>query len=92
MGKSGGFTDLKLCAAILMLGEGRTAFSVGLKPNMSERQVNKCLKFFSRVIVEQYEDEWLRLPRNSELCDIEERYQKLGFPGCMERVDCAVWD
>ena len=88
--KGGGSTDLNLYAAMQMLGEGRTKFSVGCETNMSERQVRKCLIIFCAF--SQYEDKWLRFPRNSELCKIEERYRKLGFLGCIACVDGAGWD
>lgn len=91
-GRSGGSTDLKIYAAVLMLSEGRTGFSVSRETRMSERQVEKCTKRFVRAVVDSLEEEWLRLPRNEELLEIEERYRSLGFPGCIGCVDCAGWD
>lgn len=89
--KEGGSTDLKIYAALQMLTEGRTALSLVRETRMSERQILKCMKRFTTCIVEQLEEEWIRLPTNAELLEIENRYKSLGFPGCIGAVDCASW-
>ena len=52
------------------------------------------MKRFVKCIVKEMKEELLRLPTNDEVISIEERYRKLGFPGCLGAVDCAglAWD
>lgn len=89
--KEGASTDLKLFAAFLMLTDGRSAASLVQQTRMSEPQVMQCMKRFVKCVVVELKEEWLRLPTNDEVMDIEERYRKLGFPGCLGAVDCAGW-
>lgn len=90
-GRLGASTDVKLAAAIRMLAEGCSAFSLVQSLRISEPLVMKCLKRFSKAMVECFEGEWLRRPNTEELKKIEERYSALGFPGCIGCVDCAGW-
>ena len=89
--KLGASTDLKIHAALQMITQGCTAFSLVRETRMSERQIMKCMKRFTSCIVREMEEEWIRLPTNAELLEIEKRYKSVGFPGCIGAVDCAGW-
>lgn len=58
---------------------------------MSERQILKCMKRYTACIVKQMEDEWIILPTNAELLEIEKGYKSFCFPRCIDAVDCARW-
>ncbi len=92
VGELGASTDLKLMAAFRMLCDGTSAYSLVESTRMGEDLNMKCLKEFTKSIVEMYEEEWLRRPSKNEIVDIEKRYSILGFPGCIGAVDCASWE
>lgn len=44
------------------------------------------------AFVASEEEKPLCLSRPDEIIEIEDWYRKLGFPGCIGRVDCAGWE
>lgn len=87
----GASTDLKVTAAIRMLADGSSAYSLVEMLCISEPLDMECMKRFISGRVECYESEWLRRPNEEEVEKTEERYRSLGFPGFIGSVDCAEW-
>lgn len=90
-GKTGASKDRKLYAALLMLGEGRSARSLALQLRISEPSCMECTKEFTNSIVETYREESLKYRTIAELDVIEQKYALLGFPVFIEAADCAGW-
>jgi hypothetical protein len=58
---------------------------------LAESTNRECLKKQCQGIVDLFEDEWLRLPRDDELLRLSREYASMGLPGCWGAVDCASW-
>jgi Plant transposon protein len=58
---------------------------------LSETLNNTSLKKFCSAVVTSLNSDYLRLPTFEELTEIEAVYARLGFPGCIGRVDVASW-
>lgn len=91
-GKRRARTDLRTYTAINMIRKGRTAFSMAEEVRQFEPQNMKCMKKLCKGVWDLYESEWLRRTNEAEIVQIESRYRKMGFPGCIGAVDCASWD
>lgn len=50
------------------------------------------MKRFVTAVIGSFEAEWLRKPNEEDILEIEKRYSRLGFPGCIGAVDCASWE
>jgi hypothetical protein len=81
-GLLGASTDQKTTAAFRTLAYGNSADIFEEYGRLAESTNWECLKKLCQGIVDLFEDEWLRLPRDDELQRLSREYASVGFPGC----------
>jgi Plant transposon protein len=91
-GVGGASADQKLWAAVRQLSYGVPADAVSEYGRLAESTNAQCLKKFCAAVVELFEEQWLRFPTMDDIREIEIRYRKLRFPGCIGCLDCASWE
>ncbi|CDF36381.1 unnamed protein product [Chondrus crispus] len=91
-GRLGATLDQKIMSALRQLTCGISADAVTEIVGLMESSNAVCLKRFCEAIVDTYDAEWLRSPDEHEIQEIEAAYKTLGFPGCLDCLDCASWE
>lgn len=80
-----------MTAAIRMIAEGCSAFSLVEVFRISESLLLESIKESAKCVVECFEDDLLRRPNVEEVKEIECRYPSLGFPENIGCEECAGW-
>ena len=89
IGFAGKPTDVKLLSCLRILSSGTTADSLDDATRMSEEIGRQYFRDFLNDVIEIYGDRYLnRRPTETELEGIEQKYRRIGLPGCIGAVDC----
>jgi Plant transposon protein len=83
--------DQKFTSALRQLRYRASSDSLVENRRLSKSLNARCLKRFCKAVVDSLKGEYLRLPSEEELCEIEAEYARLRFPGCTGCVDVASW-
>ena len=89
IGFAGKPTDVKILSCLRILSSGTTADSLDDASRMSEEIGRQYFRTFLDDVIEIYGKRYLnRRPNEEELNDVQEKYKKIGLPGCIGAVDC----
>ncbi|XP_075645799.1 uncharacterized protein LOC142616952 [Castanea sativa] len=81
----------KMTAAIRMLAYGVSADFLDEYLRIGETTAIKSLKFFVKVVVSIFFEEYLRSPNNNDIARLLAIGQHRGFLGMMGSIDCMHW-
>ena len=81
----------KITVAIRMLAYGVSADFMDEYIRIGENTVIKSLKFFVKVVVSIFSEEYLRSPNNNDIARLLAVGQHRGFPGMLGSIDCMHW-
>lgn len=90
-GKSGFSPIVKITAALRQLAYGYAADCVDEYLEVSESSALFWLKKFCQVIIDIYEEEYMRSPNADDVERLLEENAKRGFPGMLGSIDCMHW-
>jgi Plant transposon protein len=91
VGQTGITSLLKVIVAIRTLAYALPSDIADDMFEVSETTALMCLHEFARVVVQCFDEEYLREPTGQDLIRIEKQFRKAGWPGCIGVVDCAGW-
>ena len=81
----------RILACIRVLSYGSSADSVDDYLRIGESTTNAAVKEFARLIIENFESEYLGYPEEDELRRVLEFNERRGFPGMFASWDCSHW-
>ena len=88
-----GLSALQKCtAALRMLAYGVAADQVDEYLRISESTVRKALTHFTKGIINQFGQHYLRKPTPQDLTRLLAFSEERGFPGMIGSVDCMHWE
>ena len=88
-----GFTTLqKVTAVVRMLAYGGPADRLDEYIRMGESTILETVNKFTRTIVEEYGDIYLREPNAHDIARLLEVAEQRGFPGMLGSIDCMHWE
>lgn len=88
-----GFSTIqKVTAALRMLAYGGPADRLDEYIRMGESTVLECVNKFTRTIIEEYGDIYLREPNAQDIASLLEVAEQRGFPGMLGSIDCMHWE
>ena len=61
------------------------------KIRIAESSIIESLKRFVKVVVEVFEDEYLRSPNDNDTARLLALGEERGFPGMLGSIDCMHW-
>jgi hypothetical protein len=87
-----GFTTIqKVTTTVHMLAYGGPADSLDEYIHMGETTILECVNKFTRTIVEEYGDIYLREPNAQDIARLLEVAEQRGFLGMLGSIDCMHW-
>lgn len=92
--KKGHSTEVKVLVCLRYLGTARALDDLDDGARLSTESARKYIKHFATDLVRLHGPQYFnRYPNKSELQAIADRYESLGFPGCIGAVDCCniIW-
>lgn len=78
-------TDMRMIAYGIPADLCDDAFEV------SETTDQLCLDEFCKAVASRFGSVYLRAPTEEDLVRIDWYFRNVGFPGCIDAVDCAGW-
>ena len=81
----------KLTAAFHMLTYGVPADATDEYVRIGESTIFESLRRFVTVVVDIFEDEYLRSPNEADMARLLALGEQRGFPGMLGSIDCMYW-
>jgi Plant transposon protein len=82
----------RITAALQVLAYGISGDMRAEYLQICSSSVNVSVKTFSRAVIEEFGEEYLREPNEDDLRRILKLNAARGFPGCPGSIDCQRWD
>lgn len=80
-----------MTAAIRMIAYGMSVDQVDEYLQIGESTTIERLKRFFKVVVEIFDDKYLRSPNNNDIARLLAEGEKRGFRGILRSIDCMYW-
>jgi len=81
----------KLVAALRVLGYGESCDRADDNCRLSRSTIAEATRRLTRLVVDKWEQTYLRRPTEEELKHILSRNAARGMPGCIGSIDCTHW-